>query len=824
MRRGIEVPGVGRMCNVAQRTYREYRGVQPFDMHSVPDEATLAQADRALRISELSYRRLFETAQDGILLLNAETAQIEDVNPFLVELLGYSREEFLGKKLWEIGAFKDNALNREAFAELQEKGYIRYEDLPLETRQGKRVAVEFVSNVYLVEDLRVIQCNIRDITERKRAERALRASEQFAEATIDAASAHMCVLDPHGTILAVNKAWRDFHVGDGGNPESRSFAVGANYLKVCAEATGDDASGADTMAEGIRAVLRHETDKFVLEYPCHSRGGRHWFIARVTRFRDDSGNAVVAHENISDRKAAEADLREAKDRLAVIVDSAMDAIITVDDAQNIVVFNAAACAMFGCTAAAAIGGPLNRFVPERFRAAHAGQMRAFGAGRESTRAMGRFGHTSGLRADGAEFPMEASISHVPLQGRQLYSVILRDISKRVAADLRRDALEAQVREVQKMEALGTLAGGVAHDFNNILGVIIGNVALAREQARNPALLEESLVEIAKAGQRAKLLVNQILIFSRREAQSLVAQPMRPILEEAARLLRATLPASVRLKVELPDTPIHARVDASQYLQVLINLVTNAWHALRSASGSIGLKLDVVQLDEPSAARIGGLPAGLYMRTSVSDDGTGMDEATQARVFEPFFTTKPKGSGTGLGLAVVHGIVKAHQGAIMLTSTPGEGSVFEIYLPATVEPAEAATPTFAAPPSAKVQGKHVLYVDDDEAMVFIICRLLRARGFRVSGFERVAEALAAVRGNPADFDLVVSDFNMPEASGLDVALAVGGIRSGLPVVITSGFITEALREGARAAGVLEVVYKPNSAEELVAVIGRILEEK
>lgn len=655
-------------------------------MPNGPDLEKLAASDRAMRMSELRYRRLFETAFDGILLLNAETAQIDDVNPFLIKLLGYSREEFLGKKLWDIGAFKDTLLNKEAFVELQELRYIRYDDLPLETKGGKRIAVEFVSNVYLVEDVSVIQCNIRDITLRKQAS---------------------------------------------------------------------------------------------------------------------------------------ADLIEAKNLLASIVGSAMDAIITVDEGQDILVFNEAASVMFGCAADVAVGGPIDRFLPSRHRSGQPGGLFVLGEGQGDKAAASVLRQVSGLRASGEEFLAEASISSTAVQGRQLYTAIVRDISRQVAAQKAHVILEAKIRQTQKMDALGTLSGGIAHDFNNILGIIIGNVALAQEQVHYSNAAYVSLTEIAKASQRAKSLVDQILTFSRHEVQELVDQPLRPLVEEASRMLRVALPAAVQLEVRLADAPIYARVDASQISQVLINLVTNAWHALRSTSGRISLELDEVKLFKSEAQRCGGLMAGRYARIRVSDDGHGMDAATQTRIFEPFFTTKPRGSGTGLGLAVVHGIVKSHQGAIVLKSAPGEGSVFEVYLPALPAPVSMLDRPVDEPHAIEGQGRHVLYLDDDEGMVFLIQRLLRLRGFRVSGFGIAEEALSAVRADPKDFDLVVSDFNMPKASGLDVALAVRAIRSDLPIVIVSGVVTDELLAGARAAGVQEVVYKPNSVKDLVDAIRRLL---
>jgi PAS domain S-box-containing protein len=403
-------------------------------------------------------------------------------------------------------------------------------------------------------------------------------------------------------------------------------------------------------------------------------------------------------------------------------------------------------------------------------------------------------------------------------------VAMTDISdrKEAEADLRK--FEAQLRDVQKMESIGTLAGGIAHDFNNILGAILGNVALAREDlgTDHPALV--SLKEIHKASIRARNLVQQILTFSRREPQELVTQPLRPVVEETHKLLRATLPARVEFDVMLIDKPLHALIDATQVQQVLMNLCTNAWHALKDGAGRVGVGLDAVVLDQRAAQRLGGVPPGPYAHLWVSDTGIGMNAATRARIFEPFFTTKPVGHGTGLGLSVVHGILTAHHGAISVDSEPGQGSTFHLYLPLveSVEAAEALDES-ATPERALGHGEHVLYVDDDEAMVVMVERILVRSGYRVSGFHDPLEAIAAVREQPGAFDFVVTDFNMPEASGLDVARALAEIRPQLPVVISSGYITEDLRDAAKGTGVRSLLEKQNTFQDLSGLVGRILSQ-
>jgi PAS domain S-box-containing protein len=401
-------------------------------------------------------------------------------------------------------------------------------------------------------------------------------------------------------------------------------------------------------------------------------------------------------------------------------------------------------------------------------------------------------------------------------------VAMTDISdrKEAEADLRK--FESQLRDVQKMESIGTLAGGIAHDFNNILGAILGNVALAREDlgTNHPALA--SLEEIHKASVRARNLVQQILTFSRREPQELVTQPLRPVVEETHKLLRATLPAGVELDVMLTNRPLHALFDTTQVQQVLMNLCTNAWHALKDGAGRIGVGLDSIVLDPDAARRLGGVPSGDYAHLWVSDTGIGMDLATRAHIFEPFFTTKPVGQGTGLGLSVVHGILSAHHGAVSVDTAPGQGSTFHLFLPVVESPEPApALAEATAPAHVLGNGEHVLYVDDDETMLVMVERLLARAGYRVTGYHDPLEAVAAVRDHPDAFDFVVTDFNMPELSGLEVARSLAQISPKLPVVVSSGYITEEMRKEAAIAGVRGLLEKENTFQELSALVGRIL---
>ncbi len=402
--------------------------------------------------------------------------------------------------------------------------------------------------------------------------------------------------------------------------------------------------------------------------------------------------------------------------------------------------------------------------------------------------------------------------------------MLTDINERRVAEERRATLEAQLRDSQKMEAIGTLAGGIAHDFNNILAAILGNVAAARQDAAIGLAGDASLAQIERAAVRARSLVQQILTFSRMQAQELTTQALQPVIEETLAMLRAAMPAQVELAVKMPAEPVWVRADATQIQQIVMNLCTNAWHALRAGRGRIEVGLDI--LPSVEIVHADGAPAGASGSLAhlwVADNGSGMDEATRARVFEPFFTTKQVGQGTGLGLAVVHGIVSVHGGTITVDSAAGQGSRFDLRFP--LQPAPVAAPPLPAPelPAPQGSGEHVLCVDDDPAMVLMMEGLLRRAGYRVTVFEQPLAALAAARADPAAFDIVVTDYNMPDMNGMELAQTLAGIAPCLPVIITSGFISDEMRQQAAELHVGALLQKEYTLERLAGLVHALLQQ-
>ena len=396
-----------------------------------------------------------------------------------------------------------------------------------------------------------------------------------------------------------------------------------------------------------------------------------------------------------------------------------------------------------------------------------------------------------------------------------------DITEQKRAESERHRLELELREAHKMQAIGTLAGGIAHDFNNIIGAILGNLALAQQDIGPAHAAQARLLQVRKAGGRARDLVQQILAFSRRQPNELIAQPLLPVVEETLAMLRPTLPPGVALTLRLSELPLWVKADATQVQQVLMNLCMNAAHALGPSGGRIDVGL-AQMVSAPAGGPFGDAAApngraDLWVR----DHGCGMDAATQARIFEPFFTTRQASEGTGLGLSVAHGIVAEHGGSITVESMPGAGSTFHVLLPLTGSSDEPKPAPMLKPVVPRGEGQHVLYVDDDEMMVVMVQGLLQYAGYRVTTCRDAPTAVAAVRADPAGFDAVVTDFNMPFGSGLDVALAVRALRPGLPVVISSGFLSDELCAAAENAGVRHLLRKENTVEELCDMLRQVL---
>ncbi len=383
-------------------------------------------------------------------------------------------------------------------------------------------------------------------------------------------------------------------------------------------------------------------------------------------------------------------------------------------------------------------------------------------------------------------------------------------------------LAACLRQAQKMEAIGTLAGGIAHDFNNILTGIIGYTELTLEDDAQEDPSRRNLEQVLALADRAKNLVQQILSFSRHADQERRPVELVAAVAEALTLLRPSLPSSIEIRSHLKTGAAIVLADRTQIHQVLMNLCTNAAHAMQRGAGVLEVKLDRVDLDERSAKRYGELGPGRYQRLTVSDTGQGMDRGTIERIFEPFFTTKGPGEGTGMGLAVVHGIVKSHEGAITVHSEPGKGTTVQIYLPEINRRA-------GDQPSAETRPlptgeEHILLVDDEQTIVEVGQQTLERLGYRVTGSLSAAEALDRFRRTPAAFDLVITDQTMPNLTGIHLAQELRKVRPEIPIILCSGFSQEVTVESALACGIQRFLLKPLLAREMAQAVREVLDNR
>ncbi|HET9402937.1 MAG TPA: PAS domain S-box protein [Candidatus Acidoferrales bacterium] len=683
----------------------------------------------------------------------------------------------------------------------------------------------------------------------------------------------------------------------------------------------------------LERIARGETTSHFESTRLRKGGERIFVSVTISPLRNSHGRIIGAStiaRDITQQKQNEQKVRHQEARLSGVINSAMDAVIAMDNMQRVTLFNPAAEKMFGYEAAEIVGQSLDVLLPERYRVTHSDHVRSFGEAGAATRRMGAARAITGLRRNGEEFPIEASISHVEVESERIFTVILRDITERERAaeasrqqrsllDLaplivrsmddrievwtmgaeelygytKREAIGrnpstvlqtqfpqpiAEIREYlldkgiwegelmqrtrdgnklvvasrwvlyrdsegtpsrilevnaditelkraqtlqiqsQKLESLGTLAGGIAHDFNNILSAINGNAALALSETATDDTAHQHIEEISKAGMRATHLVKQILSFSRPSEQRREVQPLQDVVEEALKLVRATIPASIKIVTKFePNLPLTS-VDSTQIHQVIVNLATNAVHAIGDKPGHIELKLDAPLLRADDITGSLKLKPGRYVRLFVGDDGCGMDQATLARIFDPFFTTKPTGRGTGLGLSVVHGILTSYNGAVTVYSEPGRGTALHLYFPAA--DGEAAMPALKEEPINRDRHERVLYVDDEAALVTLGTRKLEKLGYRVSGFTDPVGALEAFRAAPSYFDILITDLSMPQMSGLDLAREMREERPDLPIVVTSGYVRPEDEAKAQKLAIYNFIAKPISLDELTVTLDRI----
>ncbi len=820
------------------------------------------EAEAKLRSSEDRYRRIVQTAEEGIWTIDAES-RTDYVNPKMAKMLGYTVEEMLGRPLEDFMDMEGRSISAKNVKRRQE-GIAEQHEFKFLCKNGSDLWAFLSTNPVFNDSGAYVGAlaMVTDLTERRQALQLLAWEKEALEMVGSTTSVHdllsqlmlslekqlpgafcsVLLLDSsgrylrHGAAPSLPDAYNALIDGITIGPTVGSCGTAAHVgRQVIVSDIGTDPLWAD-----YRELASEHNLQACWSTPiCGSDGkilGTFAIYYRTKRQPISTELEVIARAvHITriaiERSRVEAALRGSEKKFRMLFENASEAIFLVQ-ADRFIDCNLRTLEMFGCDSRDQIvGHSPYEFLPssqpngrdsyelaiEKITAAYDGQPQFF-----------EWMHT---KVDGTPFLAEVSLDIVNLGEGVFLQAIVRDITERRKHELQREQLDRNMQEAQRLESLGVLAGGIAHDFNNILATILGNAELMRlGETSEPSLKRERLEEIRKAGSRARDLVQQILSFSRRQPTELKQLALTPVIEGSLRLLRAGLPARLKLSCQCEaDIPL-VLADATQIEQVVINLVTNAMQAIQDGPGQIDLRLDSVIIDpgflqtHPVLRTLSEGTGGQFVRISVKDDGPGMDSATRARVFEPFFTTKPVGEGTGLGLSVVHGIVQGHKGAIEVESQLGNGTTFTVYLP--IAPAQVGStevkPILGNSSTILDKGSvsKILVLDDDESVMRMVKQLLALRGYRVVGYTDQRLALDAISADPAAFDVVVTDYNMPGMQGLDVAREVRAIRADLPVAVTSGYIDEELRFSAAAAGVRELIPKPFAMQDFFAVIERL----
>jgi len=871
------------------------------------------------RAAEAAHRFeiLVENSRDIILFLQRDTGRILEANRAAALAYGYSREALLALRVQDLREPGTVALLPEQMARADTEG-ILFETVHRRS-DGSTFPVEISSRGATIGGMRTLISIGRDITERQRAEDALRESETRFKALADSMPQLVWTATPDGRMDYFNRrieefrgvvqqpdgslewsamvhpedlqltveAWRhallsgrtheaehrlcrrdgsykwflsrttpardpegrivkwygtsteidsrkqaeqrlldvtrrlDFLVTESPavvytlelHPAPRPKFISRNVEKILGwkpeRFTGDVESWQeclhpDDLPAVTGALSRLETTgRAVLEYRLKDRQGRFRWIHDESRLvAGDAGapEVVGAWWDVTETRAVQEELR----RLAAAIEQAAEMVVITDAKADILYANPAFEKITGYRLPEVLGR--NPRILKSGEHDHGFYQRLWAQLSAGTPWQGRFVNR---RKDGSHFTEETTISPVFGPSGEIvnYVAVKRDVTKE-------QALEQQYLEAQKMEAIGTLAGGIAHDFNNILAVIMANAQMLEFSGTLDSEARETLNQIVTASKRARRLVRQILAFSRRGPQEKIVMNLKPVVKETLGLLRASLPATIRLEHGIAASTGLLFADPTQMQQVLMNLCTNAAHAMEPGGGVLRISLADARVDEGSALLEPGFAPGDYVRLSVADTGQGMPPWVLNRIFEPYFTTKEIGKGTGLGLSVAHGIVKAHGGAIKASSAVQQGTVFDVYLPAVkAEEAEAGKTEL---PLVGGTGR-VLFVDDEPALTLMGRRILGQLGYTVQTADNPVEALEAVRSNPGGFDLVITDLTMPEMTGTQLAGRLREIRPDLPVVLCTGF-SDRVNEGMlKGMGLRGLLLKPLTIQELAHAV-------
>jgi two-component system, cell cycle sensor histidine kinase and response regulator CckA len=782
---------------------------RPFQVYATFEDITEKHK------AERDYQTLFREMLDGFalheIICDAQGQPVDyrflTVNPTFERMTGLKAEHIVGRTVLEImpgtephwiEIYGRVALTGEpAFFENYSKELDKY----FEVTAFRPVPNQFA-------------CIFVDITERKRAEKALHtASERFFH-VISSLYAGIIVVSNEGQVEFVNQSFCDlFDLTD--NPTDLHGLTSPELIQKIK----DVYENPSYMVARIQEVLSKGQPIRIEEVSI--KGNRTYLLDFVPIFIDGKQHGRLwHHQDITERKRMEEDLREVEERFRLAFYTSPDAvnINRLEDGLYIDI-NEGFTRLTGFTREDVIGrtsletniwhNPADR--------------------QELIRGLKEQGYYANLEAefrrkDSSITTALMSARVIVLKGVPHILSITRDISERKRAEADRRRLEEQLLQAQKMEAIGTLAGGIAHDFNNILSGIMGYTELALLRhipPGNPA--KEYLEEVLRSADRARDLVAQIMTFSRQHEQKRIPMEMSPIIKEALKLLRASLPTTIEIRQQIASSmePV-VLADPIQVHQVIMNLCTNAAHAMKDRGGVLDVSLNPVRYSPEALLPHPDLQSGVeYQVLVVRDTGHGMDREVMDRIFDPFFTTKKVGEGTGLGLAVVYGIVKNYDGVITCESEPGAGATFRIFLPAVT-----GSQTEKSEIKAAIRGgsERILFVDDERSLTQLFKIQLEKLGYHVRTFNDPIEALADFRAKPSDYDLVITDMTMPHMVGIELTEEIMRIRADIPAILCTGTTDGIATDSLHHAGVRELVIKPFPISTLAALVRKVLDER
>jgi len=537
-----------------------------------------------------------------------------------------------------------------------------------------------------------------------------------------------------------------------------------------------------------------------------------WIRARGKAFgRDENGNPIRmigTHTNITQIKQAEAIRQRSEESYRLLVENAHDSIFIAQDSV-LKYANPSTEHLTGYSKEELFNISFIDFVHRNDKPFVMDLYQKRLMGQEAT----NYFTFKAINKSGEELFLEMNAVRIEWEAKPAILCFVRDGTQT-------KKLELQLVQAQKMEAIGTLAGGIAHDFNNILGAILGYTQLVQFHIPENSEAQDHIQQILKASHRAKGLVRQILAFSRQSKPEKIPVDISVIVKEVLKLLRASLPANIEINQNVKTALGTVMADQTQMHQVLINLCTNAFHAMENSGGSLEVTLAPVELSAGDAAAYQDLKLGRYLKLTVADSGCGMDASLLERIFDPYFTTKATGEGTGMGLATVHGIVEDHDGAIRVYSEPGSGTAFHVYLPCIDGEVDKKTQIPASLPTGSEQ---ILFVDDEKLLVDIGKQMLKKLGYKVDGRTSPYEALEAFRANPDKFDMIVTDMTMPGMSGENFSKEILEIRSDTPIVICTGFSKVITAQKANEMGIKDFLMKPLTIQDLSRSVRNVLDQ-